>query len=152
MILLLFILFCFVYPFYLNPFICLQRMDQILAGVQYLLANTFQVPYFLGRSQNVTFVTPELGQCYYPFFFSQLKCALNLHLICIKKNANRALDAFFMLWSECCLLNLSKIAPLEVAVSVYFFQTLMPNCTKINADFATLQKMYANLVPKRCQH
>ena len=47
---------------------------------------------------------------------TQLKCALNLHLICIKQSAYALV-----------LINSSQLAPLEVAVSEYFFLNLMQN-------------------------
>ena len=59
---------------------------------------------------------------------SQLKCALNLHLIYIKKNANQALNmVLFMLWCSYCTLNSSQKAPLEGALSGSNFKILMLN-------------------------
>ena len=57
------------------------------------------------------------------FIVSQLKCALNLHLIFIK-SAYQAINMvlFYALVIKCCLLNLSQIAPLEGAVPAWLFE------------------------------
>ena len=144
-----YVLFCV--PFLFKPFYLFVADGSDSSGSTVPPSQQILGTLFFRSTTNCHLCHPYTRTMLFFFLFSQLECALNLHLICIKKTANWALDmVLFYALMRMLLIKLVKNCTIRSCCLCLSFLDFYAKLHQNKCRFATLQKMYANLVPKRC--